>query len=153
MRSALLSLITCLLPSVTGGCSLAIANGGKDVESLLRMGGTRDRIEALVGQPVKEERFDPESLPTTRTRDRTTVVASSVAEYRYKGRADDLEQFQDTGMLVGMTWGIGEVVAFPMALGRSHDLQHGVHDYRVWYDAAGKCVAYQAKHWHYGQGG
>lgn len=132
---------------------MAIANGGKDVTSLLSMGATRDKIEAAVGQPTRHETFDAESLPSTRTSGGTTVAASSFAEYRYRGRADDLEQFQDIGMIVGMTLGLGEVVAFPMAIGRSHELENNVHEYLVWYDAAGKCVAYQAKHRGWGQGG
>ena len=153
MNRRLLRLVTCVLPLVGCGCSGVIANAGKDVESLLRRGATRNRIEALVGPPVRQETFHAESLPSTRRSDDTTVRASSFAEYRYRGRADDLEQFQDIGMLVGLTLGIGEVVAFPMALGRSHELQNGVHDYRVWYDADGKCVAHEAEHSHYGPGG
>jgi hypothetical protein len=97
----------------------------------------------MIGPPKSEEIFHA-PYPTTRGLGYSFGVASSKAYYEYHGRADDEEQFQGLGMLVGLTFGLGEVIAFPESIKLSQQLDKSFHEYYVWYDDKGNCVAYTA---------
>jgi hypothetical protein len=135
-------IIVSLMPFI-GGCSLIIGSWTKEISESMYEHASRTKIESILGPPILEESFhDP--YPSTRASDGSFGLVSSKACYEYHGRADDLEQFQGLGMCVGMTLGLGEVIAFPESIKLSHRLEKSFHQYDVWYDDKGKCVAYRA---------
>src|SRR5438270_8462910 len=90
----------CILTSCSSGCSLIVAGQTREIAEAMYEGASHERIEAMTGPPVFEQKFSP-PYPATQKYDRPVGFASSKAEYVYHGRADDVIEFQGLGMLVG----------------------------------------------------
>ena len=115
------------------GCSLIVANGGKKVDDLFKPGTPRSRIDASLGEPIAVDHLPSPQCPPDDAG--STVAATDIATYEYQGWLYDPLAFQSLGMLVGLTYGLGEVVAFPAALQHAGELDKQTHIFQVWYSA------------------
>lgn len=143
-----------LLPLVNSGCSMFIMSQGKHLEYVFTPTATRQKVQQELGAPVGSKTYDhatrlsdiPEiaAVPRWQRPGLTdlTALAGGYDDYRYKGIIYDLGADQAVGMVVGMTFGLGEVWAFPESLRYTAAEKKKEHFFKVWYSPAGYCVAY-----------
>lgn len=141
-----------LLPLVNCGCSMFIMSQGKHLEYVFTPTATRQNVQQELGAPVGLKTYDhatklsdiPEitTVPLWYRHADLTALAGGYDDYRYKGIIYDNGADQAVGMVVGMTFGLGELWAFPESLRYTAAEKKKEHFFRVWYSPAGYCVAY-----------
>jgi len=134
------------------GCSIFITSQGKHLDVVLAPTATRQSVERELGAPVASQTYDhplrlsdiPEIslLPRIKQPADLTVLAGGYEDYRYKGIIHNLGAQQAAGMVVAMTFGLGEIWAFPETLRYTASERKKEHFFRVWYSPTGRCVAY-----------
>ena len=146
----ILSLAGLLL--LMSGCSVFIASQGKDLETVFAQKSTRQSVERELGPPDRFVKYEqarrlseiPEihAFPSSTHPAESKNLAASYGDYRYKGRVFDLGASQSAGMVFGITFGLGELWAFPKSLGDAAVERKKEHFFRVWYSENGQCIAY-----------
>ncbi|MDR3460064.1 MAG: hypothetical protein P4N60_21765 [Verrucomicrobiae bacterium] len=147
---AILTFSTLLL--LNGGCSTVIMSQGKHLDEVFAPTATRLSVQQEIGAPVSSQTYDKpttlseipdiSSLPRSQHPTGLTALAGGYEDYRYKGLVYDLGAHQADGMVVGMTFGLGELWAFPESLRYTAAEKNKEHFFRVWYSPSGRCVAY-----------
>ena len=154
----LLSLTQILLvSSLCSGCSLLIGNGGKDLTKVFGPSQTEKSIRSALGKPVAQVTY-PEPLAVTAVPElgdllsrRPTVATDAVvaghADYRFQGRLKS-HGGSGAGMAVEMfylpTFGLAELVLFPMAVQDAAKRSRDIWLFRVWYSPEHTYVAHRS---------
>ena len=126
--TAILALVLCL--PLLSGCTALVATAGEYIPETLRKHPSRQTVDKMLGHPIRVVLYDK------------PVPGMTGAEYHFRGRAEDEENFQALGMVSGLTFLTGEVITFPYSLFLSAELSRHVHDYFVTFDENGKCISY-----------
>ena len=116
--------IVCVSVLLCSGCSVMIAESGKDLRTLK----TREQVRKQFGEPVASGTTNGESFEEYHTHQKIAVNEM---------QADALS------MGIAMTYGLGELYAFPdqlYLLGRNTIIGQ---DIRVTYDSAGKVTSFR----------
>jgi hypothetical protein len=113
--------IVCVSVLLCSGCSVLIAESGKDLSTLK----TREQVHKQFGEPVASGTTNDESFEVYHTHQK--IADQADADYLSMG--------------IAMTYGVGELVAFPCELyllGRNTIIGR---DIRFTYDSSGKVTS------------
>ncbi len=144
------SIILLLLPLLTGGCSLLIEQSGYDLQQL----ETREAARSFFGEPlksgiVKEGAEPPDTYPIEYVDQHKDLIGLEFDEFvTHTKLAHDVSSL---GFAIGMTYGLGEFICFPMSV---YDASSNVlfgYRLRFVYDSQGKVKrVFENGEWYHG---